>query len=181
MSRSRIVFSVVLLAAGLAGCGADGADDRGDVAAAAWAGRVCEALTPWRNQIDALMTRAQQRMEAAKGPDQAKTGLVELLGGAEASSEQARSRVSAAGLPDADNGRRVAAEFVESLRRTRDAYGMAKVRVSALPTREAKSFYDAVTAAFGQLNTDYSAGAIDLGAVRSRELKQAFDEVPACR
>jgi hypothetical protein len=150
---------------------------------------VCQALTPWRSEIDALMTRAQQRMDTAArtagdtpaGAAQAKSGLVELLGGAEASSEQARSRVAAAGLPDAENGRRVAAEFTESLRRTRDAYAKAKSAIAALPTAEAKKFYDAVASAFGQLNVDYAAGAIDLEAVRSRELKQAFDEVPACR
>jgi hypothetical protein len=183
MLRVRIVFAalIVFVALAPAGCGDDGPAERGDVAPDAWAGQVCQALTPWRGEIDALMIRAQQRMDAAIGPDQAKNGLVELLGGAEASSEQARSRVAAAGLPDADNGRRVAAEFVESLRRTRDAYGKAKVTIAALPTAEAKVFYDAVASAFGQLNTDYAAGAIDLEAVRSSDLKRAFDEVPACR
>jgi hypothetical protein len=176
----RILLPLVFVAVALAGAGC-GDDDRGDVSPADWAGKVCQALAPWRSEIDALMVRAQQRMDSAKGPEQAKTGLVELLGGAETSSEQARARVAAAGAPDAENGKRVAAEFAESLRRTRDAYGAAKNTVAGLPTERATTFYDEVSTAFGKLNTDYAAGAIDLDAVRSRELQRAFDEVPECR
>ena len=168
------------LSFGLAGCGGE-RDERGDVAPEAWAAQVCRALTPWRSSIDALMVRAQERMDAAKGPDQAKSGLVELLGGAEAASEQARAAVAAAGAPDADNGRRVADEFTESLRRTRDAYGRAKTTVAGLPTTDPKPFYDAVATAFGQLNAEYGASTIDLDNVSSPQLKKAFDEVPACR
>jgi hypothetical protein len=170
-----VVFVVVLT---LTGCGDD---DRGDIAPEAWAGQVCQALTPWRSEIDALMVRAQQRMDSAKGPEQAKTGLVELLTGAEAASEQARARVEAAGEPDAGNGRKVAAEFTDSLRRTRDAYGKAKTTVAALPTKQSKPFYDSVSAAFGQLSTEYAAGGLDLEKVNSPELRKAFDEVPACQ
>jgi hypothetical protein len=155
------------------------------VAAGTWAGAVCTALTPWRGEIDALMVRAQQRLDAAAkgsaGVAQAKDGLVELLVGAESASEQARSRVQGAGTPDADNGRVVAAEFTDSLRRTRDAYGRAKNTVAALPTTDAKTFYDAVLAAFAELEKDYAAGSLDLSRVSSRELKKAFAEVPACR
>jgi hypothetical protein len=177
------VLVAVVLAAGsvlatVVGCGSK---DRGDVAPQAWAGQVCQALTPWRAAIDGLMVQAQRRMDTAKGPDQAKTGLVELLGGAEAASEQARAKVAAAGQPDAGNGRTVAAEFTESLRRTRDAYGKAKTTVAALPTQSSKTFYDSVSAAFGQLTTEYSAGALNLDKVSSPELRKAFDEVPACR
>jgi hypothetical protein len=185
MSRVRVlVVALTALAVLLAsGCGDDEPDgkDRGDVAAATWAGEVCAALTPWRGEIDALMTRAQQRMDQAANADQAKTGLLELLGGAESASEQARAKIAAAGLPDATNGKRAAAEFTDSLRRTRDAYGKAKEAVKNLPTADQTAFYDAVSVAFGQLDKDYAAGSLDLDKVNSPELKKAFDEVPACK
>ena len=161
------------------GGGSEDGDERGDVAATTWAERVCGALAPWRGEIDALMTRAQQRMDGAANAEQAKAGLLELLGGAERASEQARAKVAAAGLPDAVQGKRTATEFTDTLRRTRDAYGKAKTTVSNLPTVDQKAFYDAVGAAFGQLDRDY--GEVNLDRVNSPELQKAFDEVPACK
>jgi len=183
MPRVRVLlvaFLAIVAAACSTACGdKESGNDRGDVAAATWAERVCGALGPWRGEIDALMARAQQRMDRAANADQAKTGLLELLGGAEQASEQARAKVAAAGLPDAANGKRAAAEFADTLRRTRDAYGKAKETVDDLPTVDPKAFYDAVGAAFGQLDKDY--GEVNLDRVNSPELRKAFDEVPACR
>jgi hypothetical protein len=179
MPRVRVLLVALLVLVATAACGDDGDKaDRGDVAATTWAERVCEALRPWRDEIDALMTRAQQRMDSAADAAQAKTGLLELLGGAEQASEQARAKVAAAGLPDAANGKRAAAEFTDTLRRTRDAYGTAKTTVQNLPTVDPKAFYDAVGAAFGQLDKDY--GEVNLERVNSPELQKAFDEVAAC-
>ncbi len=184
MPRVRSLLAVVVMTVAVsvsgAACGGDD-DDRGSVAAATWAGAVCSALGPWRTEIDSLMTRAQQRMDSAANADQAKTGLLELLGGAENASEQARSKVAAAGEPDAENGKQAAKEFADTLRRTRDAYGKAKESVTALPTADSKKFYDGVTVAFKELEKDYSAGALNLDKVKSKDLQKAFDEVEACK
>jgi hypothetical protein len=178
----RVLLSVLLagVLAAAAGCG-DGDGSRGDVAPEAWAGNVCEALGPWRTEIDALMVKAQQRMDAATSTEQARTGLVELLGGAEVASEQARARVAGAGAPDAENGRKVAVEFTGALGRLRDAYGKAKASIAALPATEPAAFYDAVAGAFARLREEYAAGGVNLDAVPSKELKKAFADVPACR
>jgi hypothetical protein len=178
--RVLLAVAVLTLATNTA-CGGDEKNDRGSVAAATWAGAVCSALGPWRSEIDSLMTKAQQRMDSAANADQAKVGLLELLGGAQNASEQARSKVAAAGEPDATNGKKAAAEFADTLRRTRDAYGKAKEAVTNLQTGDQKKFYDDVSAAFGQLEKDYTAGALDLDKVKSPELQKAFDEVEACK
>lgn len=177
--KRLLAVAVLLLAASTAAACGDDDGGRGDVAAATWAGAVCSALTPWRTEIDSLMTKAQQRMDAASNAAQAKVGLVELLSGAENASEQARSKVAAAGQPDAENGKQAATEFADTLRRTRDAYGKAKQTVTGLQTGDQPKFYDGVTAAFGQLDKEY--GALDLNKVKSAELKKAFAEVEACR
>ena len=179
MPRVRILLAVALLAVATTACG--GADDRGSVAATTWAGAVCSALTPWRTEIDSLMTKAQQRMDSANNAEQAKVGLLELLGGAENASEQARSKVAAAGEPDAENGKGAAKEFTDTLRRTRDAYGKAKAAVTGLPTGNSKNFYDGVSVAFKELEKEYNDGALDLDKVKSKELQKAFREVEACK
>lgn len=179
MRAVRMFLMVAVVMAATAACGGDDREGRGEVAAATWAGAVCSALGPWRTEIDSLMAKAQQRMDSASNAAQAKTGLLELLGGAENASEQARAKVAAAGEPDAENGKKAAAEFADTLRRTRDAYGKAKETVTGLSTASATKFYDDVTTAFGQLDKDY--GALDLDKVKSPELKKAFDEVEACK
>jgi hypothetical protein len=176
-----VAVAVAVLVTGVASAACSSDKSRGSVKPEKWADKVCTALAPWRTEISALTTRAQQEMDAAKNATQARAGLVTLLDGAAASSERARARVAAAGVPDAANGRRVATEFTESLRRTRDAYGRAKDTVAGLPTTVAKTFYDRVSAAFEQLDQDYRAGSVNLTAVDSKELQRAFDTVPACR
>lgn len=184
MPRVRALLAVAVLTLAMTvttACGGDEKAGRGSVAAATWAGAVCSALTPWRTQIDGLLAKAQQRMDAAGNAEQAKAGLLELLAGAENASEQARSRVAAAGEPDAENGKQAAKEFADTLRRTRDAYGKAKQAVTALPTKDQPTFYDGVSAAFKELEKDYSAGALNLDKVKSKELQKAFDEVEVCK
>ena len=56
----------------------------------AWAASVCEALTPWRAEINKLTSSTQQQMTAQTTPAQAKENLVRLFAGAEQASETAR-------------------------------------------------------------------------------------------
>ncbi|HWH01731.1 MAG TPA: hypothetical protein VNV66_20995 [Pilimelia sp.] len=147
----------------------------------AWAATVCTALAPWRAEIGKLAARTQQQMSAATTPAQAKENLVRLLGGAQAASEAARSEVERAGAPAVAGGGDVAREFVASLTAVRDAYGRARASIEELDTREARPFYDRVSAVMEVLQKEYGASAPDTSRLESPELKRAFDEVPECR
>jgi hypothetical protein len=166
------VILVVFVVAG-AGC-ASGPTPR------AWAASVCEALGPWRAEIGSLTTRTQEQMTAATTPAQAKENLVRLLGGAQAASEAARSRVERAGVPDTDGGDAVAAGFLASLTAVRDAYGKARDSIEKLATSRASDFYDGVQAVMKVLDSEYGRSALDTTKLDSPELEQAFDEVPEC-
>ena len=147
----------------------------------AWAASVCEALTPWRAEINKLTSSTQQQMTAQTTPAQAKENLVRLFAGAEQASETARRKVEQAGVPETDHGEEISAGFRASLSKVRDAYGRARDTIDGLDTGEAKAFYDGVRAAVETLNKEYDASALDTGKLSSTELKQAFDEVPECR
>ncbi len=158
------------------GCGSNGGVD-----AKAWARSVCRALTPWRTEISSLTTKAQQQLSTAKTAEQTKTNVVALLAGAEQSSEKARQGVSTAGVPDVDHGAEIAKQFEVSLEKARDAYGHAKTAVADLPTKNAKTFYAGVKSSFDKLGDEYAKSALDTGNVGSKDLQQAFDEVPECK
>jgi hypothetical protein len=146
-----------------------------------WAASVCSALAPWRAEIGTLTSRTQQQMTAETTPAQAKENLTRLFGGAEAASERARAGVEKAGVPDVDGGDRVAESFQSSLGAMRDAYGRARAGIQALATSPSKSFYAQVGAVVAKLNTEYQQSSLDTSKLDSKELKQAFDEVPECR
>jgi hypothetical protein len=153
----------------------------GGPAPRAWAATVCDALTPWRAEINNLTSSAQQQMTARTTPAQAKENLVRLLSGAERASETARTKVKDAGVPDVPQGAAVSQGFLTSLAAVRDAYRRAGVSIEGLSVGQDTVFYDGVKAAVDTLNREYNASAVDTSKLNSPELKQAFDEVPECR
>jgi hypothetical protein len=153
----------------------------GSPGARAWAASVCTTLSPWRTEIGSLTTRAQQQMDVATTPGQAKENLSRLFTGAQDASERAREGVVKAGVPDVDHGKQIADGFTGSLAAMRDAYGRAATGINGLATAPAKTFYTQVTKVVDQLNADYAASSLDTSKLSSEELKDAFDEVPECR
>jgi hypothetical protein len=176
MRSARIspVLLLIVLAATISSC-SDAPDPR------AWAASVCTVLGPWRSEIGTLTTRTQQQMTAATTPAQAKENLMRLFGGAQDASEKARAGVEKAGVPDVDHGKQVADSFESSLSAMRDAYGRAKSGIEALATSPAKSFYTQVAAVVDTLQKEYSASELDTSKLDSKELSEAFDDVPECR
>jgi hypothetical protein len=142
---------------------------------------VCTALAPWRTEISTLATRTQQQMTAETTPAQAKENLTRLFGGAQDASERAREGVQKAGVPDVDHGKQIASSFMASLGATRDAYGRAKSGIQALPTAPSATFYTKVAEVVDTLSADYQKSELDTSRLDSKELKDAFDEVPECR
>ncbi|MFC8847735.1 MULTISPECIES: hypothetical protein [unclassified Micromonospora] len=170
--RFTVVLATLVLA--LAACG-------GGPSPRAWAASVCEALTPWRAEINKLTSSTQQQMTAQTTPAQAKENLVRLFAGAEDASETARRKIDQAGVPEAEHGEEISARFQASLGKVRDAYGRARDTIDGLGTGEATAFYDGVRTAVETLDKEYDASALDTSRLDSEELRQAFDEVPECR
>lgn len=159
----------------LAGCGSDG------VPAKTWATHVCQALKPWTSTVSKLTRQTQREMQQVTTPDAAKVTLLNLLDSEAKATDKARDRLLAAGVPDVDDGKKIADEFTAALTSARDSYRTARDAIRKLPTTNAKSFYDGVSSAIDKLNSQYDAGALDTSKVRSEPLQQAFDEVPECQ
>ncbi len=173
MRRPLIALALLAVLATAAGCS-------GGPPPRAWAASVCETLTPWRAEIDALTTRAQEQTPHAATPEQAKDNLVHMLEGARDASERARGKVESAGVPEVEGGQAVAAGMIDSLRKIRDAYAKARDTVDGLPTADPPAFYDGVESAMKTLQQEYAASSLDTSKLHSPELQKAFDEVPEC-
>ncbi|MDT5028888.1 MAG: hypothetical protein QOE61_5314 [Micromonosporaceae bacterium] len=171
VATTAVVVTVVVT---LAACGSGTKPE-------AWAGQVCDALTPWRAQIAQLNARAQQQMSSAGTPAETRASLLELLAGGQTASETARAAVVAAGAPDVDGGAEVAGRFAASLEKTRDAYAHARAAVAALSTNDASTFYDGVVSVMTTLNAEYARSGVDTSKLDSVELRNAFDKTDRCR
>ncbi|MFB9237024.1 hypothetical protein ACFFWC_15915 [Plantactinospora siamensis] len=147
----------------------------------AWAATVCQALTPWRAEINKLTSVSQQEMTARTTPAQAKENLVRLMGGAEQATETARKKIADAGVPDAEQGASVSHGFLNSLSAVRDAYGRARASIEGLRTDQSSTFYDGVQQTVERLTAEYKASSVDTTKLNSTELERAFNEVPECR
>ena len=173
-ARPLAVLLILALALPVAACSAAHG-------ARAWAASVCTTLTPWRTEIGSLTSRAQQQMDIATTPGQAKENLARMFAGAQDASERARAGVVKAGVPDVDDGKQIADGFTGALASMRDAYGRAASGIDSLATAPAKTFYAQVAKVVDKLNAEYAASSLDTSKLNSRELQQAFDEVPECR
>jgi len=166
------VLAVLVL---LAGCGSDG------VPAKTWATHVCQALKPWSGTITKLTRQTQTQMQKVSTPDAAKVTLIDLLDSETKATDKARDRLLAAGVPDVDDGKKIADQFTDALTSARNSYRTARDAIRKLPTTDAKTFYHGVRDAIDTLNTQYDAGALDTTQVHSEPLQKAFDEVPQCQ
>ena len=178
MRASRYGVAAALAAATLvllAGCGSSGVPPK------TWAKRVCQALKPWTSTITTLTKQTQAQMAKVTTPDQAKVTLVNLLDEEASASAKARDKLLAAGTPDVDNGKDIAARFGAALASAEQSYATARDTIHKLSTENSEKFYDGVTKAINTLNTQYKAGALDTSKVRSEQLQQAFDTVPECQ
>jgi hypothetical protein len=176
MRSCRLVAALLaLVAVLLAGCAKDGVEPQ------EWAGRVCEALQPWSQEIATLTQDTQKQMSKATSPKQAKTHLVALLRGAQDASEDARRGVRAAGVPAVDDGQQIADRFLAALKAARDSYAKARKTVEHLSVEDTDAFYDGVVEAMDSLSKDYNAGALDTEHLSSEDLQQAFDTAPECQ
>jgi hypothetical protein len=174
-TATQIVAAWSALAFVLAGCGSNG------VPPETWARSVCLAVKPWSTHIDASVTQARAKITSASDPTQTKSELVALFGGAQRASAEAVAKVQKAGVPDADNGQQVTAQFVAALKAAEEQFGRAAAGVNALSTADRSAFYSGVVKVGDQLSKDNNASSKQLRDVRSTTLERAFERVPECR
>ena len=142
---------------------------------------MCNALTPWRNQITDLNQRAAIQMGQASTADQTRRNLVALVTDARDATETARAAVAAAGVPDVSGGETVARGFERSLTTMRDAYAGAAEDLQSLPGNDETAFYDGVVEVMDRLTREYEQAGAELSELDSPELRAAFDRAPECQ
>ena len=174
---------IVVLALAAAGCG--GGDDGGSSSSKSpdeWAETVCGALDDWGKSLQASSQELGPAMQDTRDLENVKAKYVGFLQGAEQSSQKLVNEVKGAGPPDTEEGETVHNELVSALEKVQRSFARAVGQAEELPTTDG----DSLTRGVGELSNDVeknlqAAGASFNGiAEESSEIKEAFDDTPAC-
>lgn len=174
LARHAAVVLVGVLA--LSGCGGNG----DTVAPEVWAKSVCGAVRPWAAEIQRLQQETQQRITTKSQVTTAKTELVTLFGNMQSVTDDAVMKVADAGVPDVDEGEKIAGQFVQALANARDSFGTGKKAVEDLPVTDQKAFYDGVVAIGEEMTAENRKAGEAFANLQSAELDKAFNEAPEC-
>ena len=143
MNRMRRL-TVSLLAAGclLLGTACGGSSDAGSkpVDAALYAGAVCTALSVWDQQLESASAVLAQRTNTENDLTKVRTEFVSFFGGAIDETDAMLVSVEAAGIPDVNNGDKVAAGVLKSLRVFRPILVEAQAKARKLPVGDEQLF-----------------------------------------
>jgi hypothetical protein len=138
---------------------------------------VCSAISPLERDV-VSRSSALNNAPASNAVDAKKT-LRGFLNAIEQDSDQAVSRIRAAGTPDISGGKSVAGAIVKTFTQLRDAMRVAVTKSQGLPTDSASSFNTAAhaltTSVRGSLND------IDASGLSNPDLEKAAAVEPACK
>jgi hypothetical protein len=170
----RVAPALLIVLLLCAGCGSGGSSK---VSARSYVKSVCSAISPLERDV-VNRSSALNNSPASNATDAKKT-LQGFLNVIEQDSENAVSRIRAAGTPDISGGKTVAGAIVRTFSELRDAMKVAVTKSRALPTTSASSFNSAATALTTSVRG--SLNSIDASGLSNPELEKAASKEPACK
>jgi hypothetical protein len=172
--RGALALLTVLLLC--AGCGS-GSGGSSKVSAGSYVKSVCSAISPLERDV---VTRSSAlNNSTATNATEAKQTLQRFLNAIEQDSENAVSKIRAAGTPDISGGKTVSGAIVRTFSELRDAMKVAVTKSQALPTNSAASFNTAAQALTSSVRG--SLNSIDASGLSNPDLEKAASKEPACK
>jgi hypothetical protein len=178
VSRSKIVPLIAATAVLLAACGGGKGGDK--VAAGDYARDVCTAFTDWRDAIQKHQTELKNGLEPGITPAEGKKALAGFLGNVVDRSDALVKDVEDAGVPDAENGQKVADALQGAAKQARDKLAEAEGNVKDLPTGSRQAFDKAANAFGADIKTALGSVGDGLQDMNSPAVEKAFNDESAC-
>ena len=165
----------------LSACGGDD-DDGGDGQSAdEYAKSICTAASDW---VEALQKESQdlsKDLGANASPAEGKKALQVFLRDSVSATDTFGKDIEAAGVPDADEGDKLADELSSAADEAKGVLKTAEEQANQLPTNDVAAF----TREAGELGTTTQRALSEVGDavenVESDELNKAFDEEQSCK
>jgi hypothetical protein len=167
-------LAVLTVVVALAGCGSSSSSK---VSPDTYVGAVCSAITPLEK--DVVSRSSALNNSTASNATQAKKTLQTFLQAVAADSDNALSKIKAAGSPDINNGKTVSSTIIKAFTQLRDAMRTAETKADALPTNSASAFKSGAQALGASVRS--SLNNIDASGLSNPDLEKAAAKQASCK
>jgi hypothetical protein len=179
MRRTSAAILVALATmAILAGCG--GSSGGSGVSAATYVKSICGAVGPFEKDV-AARSSALSNLSSLSNASQGKKALQGFLTALVSDTDQAVSKLKAAGTPNVKNGKQIAASLVKAFGQLKAAMQKAQSSAGSLPTSSADAFKSAAQGLGTSVQTSMSSIGSSLSTLKSPELEKAAAKDPTCK
>ena len=175
----RLVTVIACAALLLAGCGGSSASSK--ASPSAYLKSVCGAVGDWVAAVKARESRLVEQLPGSPTPIQGRRLLQSFIAEAVSATAQARSKISAAGVPDVNEGQHVASKVRGAFDQISSVLTRARADTEHLPTSNPTAFSIAATQLGTSVQQALSSIGAGLSALRSPQLEAAGSTIPACQ
>jgi hypothetical protein len=176
VSKVCAALAVLATAAMVAGCGSSGSSS--GVSAGTYVKAICTAVGPFEKDVaarsnalnSAKLTSASQGKKAVQG----------FLSAVSDDTDQALSRLQAAGTPNVSNGKTISTTIVGAFKSLKSAIASALTQANSLSTTSPQAFRDGANKLGGTVRSSLGGISQSLGKLKSADLEKAAAKEPSC-
>jgi hypothetical protein len=176
-------LAVLAVAALISACGSGGsssstASSSSAVSAAAYVKAICTAVGPFEKDVAARSNalNSAKLTSAAQG----KKAVQNFLTAVSTDTDQALTKLRAAGAPNVDHGKAISTTIVAAFGQLKTAIGTALTQAKNLSTSSPQAFQKGATALGGTVQSSLSGISTSLGKLKSADLEKAAAKERAC-
>ncbi len=171
-----LVALVCALAA--AGCGGSSGSSSSGITAGNYVKAICSAVGPFEKDVAAR----SNALNSAKltSPQQGKKAVQGFLHSVSSDTDQALTKLQAAGTPNVDNGEQISTTIVSAFKDLKQAIGSASAQAKSLSTTSPQSFKNGANKLGDTVRSSLSGISNSLGKLQSADLAKAAAKEPAC-
>jgi hypothetical protein len=166
---------VSILIAGSVACG-DGGDA---VSAREYATDVCGAVKQYTDSITERVSEIQSN--APENPEEGKEVLTTFMDNMISDTDTLIGRVEDAGVPDVEDGERIADEVLSALRQVQSILEDARSQIEDLPTDDPQAFAEGTAEIGTSLQESGQEVQSGLSELQSAELEEVSRDIEACQ
>jgi len=170
---------VVCTAFLLGGCGGSSAPSK--TSPGAYLKSACGAVGDWVATVKARESRLVEQLPSSPTPVQGRRLLQSFVAEVVGATDQARSRIRAAGVPGVKEGDLIAEKIAGAFQQISGVLTHAREDAEHLPTANPTAFSTAATLLGNSVQRALSSIGTGLSALRSPQLEAAAATIPACQ
>ena len=175
-------LAVLAIAAMVSACGGSsggsGGSSSSGVTAAAYVKAICTAVGPFEKDVAARSNalNSAKLTSAAQG----KKAVQDFLSAVSSDTDQALTKLQAAGTPNVANGKTISTTIVAAFKQLKTAIGTALTQAQNLSTSSPQAFQKGATTLGSTVQSSLGGISTSLGKLKSADLEKAAAKEPAC-